>query len=177
LNDKKQNEPKRKHEPELKVQISVSVRNEFLGNMIFKLYHKTVPKTVKNFASLIKGSANMGYKGSVFHRIIPGFMAQGGDYERGNGTGGSSIYGRTFEDENFKINHNKRGQLSMANSGPNTNGSQFFILFADQPHLNGKHVVFGEMINGLDILDIIEDYGSSDGTTAETIKIMDCKLI
>ncbi|MBA42780.1 MAG: peptidylprolyl isomerase [Magnetococcales bacterium] len=157
--------------------MDIATNSNKIGRLIFKLYHNTTPRTVTNFAKLIKGDEGFGYRDSIFHRIIPNFMAQGGDFERGDGTGGYSIYGKTFEDENFKLNHDKRGQLSMANSGQHTNGSQFFILFRDTPHLNGKHVVFGEMIDGWDTLDYIEQMGTESGTPRETIKISDCNLI
>ena len=114
------------------------------------------------------------YKDNKFHRVITQFMAQGGDITRGNGTGGESIYGRTFRDENLKLEHFKKGLLSMANSGPDTNGSQFFITFAATPWLNGNHCVFGELIEGEDILTMIESAGSGDGTPKSEIKIIDC---
>jgi cyclophilin family peptidyl-prolyl cis-trans isomerase len=110
------------------------------------LYKAAAPKTVENFKQLcVKKELN--FKGSPFHRIIKGFMAQGGDITKGDGTGGKSIYGEKFEDENLTLKHTKRGQLSMANCGPNTNGSQFFVLFKEAEHLDGKHVVFGEILN------------------------------
>ena len=123
-----------------------------LGRIVVKLYIDDCPKTCENFKSLCK----IEYKNCVIHRLIPGFMFQTGDYENGDGTGGSSIYGAKFSDENLLLKHNKRGILSMANSGPNTNGSQFFITFDKTPHLDEKHVVFGEMIEGYDVLDKLE---------------------
>ena len=119
----------------------------------------------------------LGYKGSPFHRIIPGFMAQGGDFTKGDGRGGESIYGRKFDDENFTIEHSKPYQLAMANSGPNTNGSQFYITFDPMPHLDGKHVVFGEVIDGLDVIKELESCGSRSGATTRSPKIKDCGIL
>ena len=123
-----------------------------LGDIYVKLYEDICPKTCHNFKSLSK----IEYKGCVIHRLIKGFMLQTGDYENSNGTGGASVYGKKFPDENFTLKHSKRGILSMANSGPDTNGSQFFITFDAAPHLDGKHVVFGEVVKGWDVLDAIE---------------------
>ena len=123
-----------------------------IGDIYIKLYEDIVPKTCHNFKSLSK----IEYKNCVIHRMIKGFMLQTGDYENSNGTGGASVYGKKFPDENFDIKHSKRGLLSMANSGPDTNGSQFFITFDAAPHLDGKHVVFGEVVKGWEVLDAIE---------------------
>jgi cyclophilin family peptidyl-prolyl cis-trans isomerase len=114
------------------------------------------------------------YKNNKFHRVINQFMAQGGDITKSNGTGGESIYGKNFRDENLKMEHTKRGLLSMANSGPDTNSSQFFITFAATPWLNGYHCVFGELIEGEEILAEMEAAGSRDGTPKSEIKIIDC---
>ena len=119
----------------------------------------------------------MTYKGSKFHRVIPGFMAQGGDFTRGDGRGGESIYGEKFNDENFNLKHSKPYLLSMANSGPNSNGSQFFITFDETPWLDGKHVVFGEVIEGLDVVDKLEGIGSGSGHTSKTATIRDSGVI
>ena len=135
-----------------------------------------MPKTAENFRSLCAGDnqQKFTYKGSSFHRVIQDFMAQGGDFTNHNGTGGKSIYGEKFPDENFKILHNKRGLLSMANAGPNTNGSQFFITFGPTEWLNGAHVVFGELIEGDDVLKKIEACGSRSGKTTKQLVIEDC---
>merc|ERR550525_2226547 len=126
-----------------------------------------------------KSGKKLHFKGSSFHRVIPGFMCQGGDFTRGNGTGGESIYGEKFADESFAGKAGKHtgfGCLSMANAGPNTNGSQFFVCTADTPHLDGKHVVFGKMIKGDDVLRSIEKVGSQSGATTKPVEISDCGL-
>lgn len=151
--------------------ITFARRGGIIGKVEIELYNDVVPKTVFNFMELVKGRK---YLGCLVHRIIPGFMAQMGDFTKGNGTGGTSIYGAKFEDENFDLYHDEPGLLSMANSGPDTNGSQFFITFVPTPHLDGKHVVFGKVISGFeDTILEIEQYGTTSGKPKEDIRIID----
>lgn len=156
------------------VYLDIAIDGRPAGRIIIELAAHVTPRTAENFRALCTGEKGYGFKGSVFHRIIPGFMMQGGDITRGDGYGGRSIYGGSFRDENFRLTHIARGVLSMANAGPNTNSSQFFITFARTPWLNGKHVVFGRVISGMEVLNSVERAGSDSGAPRWTVKITDC---
>ncbi|KAL5197939.1 hypothetical protein ABZP36_001451 [Zizania latifolia] len=162
--------------------LDISIGGRPAERITFELFSNVVPKTAENFRALCTGERGLGestqkplhFKGTNFHRIVKGFMAQGGDFSRGDGRGGESIYGAKFKDENFKLKHDQPGVLSMANSGANSNGSQFFITFLALPHLDGKHVVFGKVVTGITLLKKLEAVGSGDGKLTCEVKIVDC---
>jgi len=164
-----------------RVFFDITIGDTPAGRIVMELRADVAPKTAENVRALCTGEKGMGasgkplhFKGSGFHRIIPEFMCQGGDFTRGNGTGGESIYGTKFADENFILKHDTPGLLSMANAGPNTNGSQFFLTTVSTPWLDGKHVVFGRVVEGMDVVSTMEQVGSRSGQTSEPVVIADC---
>jgi peptidyl-prolyl isomerase G (cyclophilin G) len=168
--------------PNPHVYMELSVGNKKVGQMVMELFRDSVPRTAENFRALCTGERGVGkcgkrlhYQGCTIHRVIKGFMAQGGDFTKGDGTGGESIYGEKFRDESFTSKHDRAGLLSMANAGPNTNGSQFFITFGPTPHLNGRHVVFGKVVEGMDVLKLLEKVatGANDKPKMPVV-IVDC---
>eukprot|EP00088_Acartia_fossae_P016053 TRINITY_DN18958_c0_g1_i2.p1 TRINITY_DN18958_c0_g1~~TRINITY_DN18958_c0_g1_i2.p1 ORF type:complete len:172 (-),score=16.18 TRINITY_DN18958_c0_g1_i2:103-618(-) len=167
--------------PGKNVFFDIAIGGADAGRIVMELFDSVVPKTAENFRVLCGGEPKVPvvgnpprYKGTKFHRIIPGFMCQGGDTTRGNGTGGQSIYGAKFPDENFQLKHTGEGILSMANAGRDTNGSQFFITTVATPHLDGRHVVFGKVVEGMNVVKAMEKQGSGDGTPKTEVKIVEC---
>lgn len=167
--------------PSVRTFFDISINGQPAGRIVFGLFTQQLPKTTENFRCLCTGEKGMGksgkplcYKGSIFHRVIPQFMLQGGDFTRFNGTGGESIYGEKFRDEGFPFKHTEPYLLSMANAGPNTNGSQFFITTVPCPWLDGKHVVFGKVLEGQQLVKQIESLGSDSGKTKAQIMIDNC---
>jgi peptidylprolyl isomerase len=164
-----------------RVFFDITLGGQPAGRIVFELFADVVPRTAENFRALCTGEKGVGrsgkplhYKGSKFHRVITNFMCQGGDFTRGNGTGGESIYGEKFADENFQLKHTTPGLLSMANAGPNTNGSQFFITTVVTSWLDGKHTVFGKVVEGFEVVKQMEAAGSQSGTTRVEVAIADC---
>lgn len=167
-----------------KVFLDVGINDDYVGKIVLGLYGEAQPRTVENFRALCTGERGVGragkplhFRNSPFHRIIPGFMIQGGDFTNGNGTGGESIYGQRFADEDLSVPHSGPGTLSMANAGPNSNGSQFFICTGDTPWLDGKHVVFGRVLAGMDVVDIVSSCGRKNGKPTANVRVINCGVL
>ncbi|XP_059670676.1 peptidyl-prolyl cis-trans isomerase-like [Cornus florida] len=163
------------------VYFNIKIGGHYEGQILFELYNDTNPRTAENFRCLCTGEKGYGladrplhYKGAKFHSVIPGFYCRAGDITTRDGTGGESIYGEKFEDENFTRKHTERGMLSMANNGPDTNNSQFLICFRKAEELDGKHVVFGKVIQGMEVVEAIENLGSPSGKMEKPVVVMDC---
>jgi len=166
--------PDKKARKNPQVYFDIKIGKSSVGRIIMLLRADVTPKTAENFRALCTGEKGFGYAGCTFHRVIPGFMLQGGDFTNHNGTGGRSIYGGKFNDENFALRHTQVGTLSMANSGPNTNGSQFFLTTEKTDWLDGKHVVFGNVISGISVVQKIEKFGTKSGKPTEKVTISSC---
>merc|ERR1712130_775119 len=167
-----------------KVFFDMTIGGAPAGRIVMELRADVAPKTAENFRALCTGEKGTGrsgkplhFKGSSFHRVIPGFMCQGGDFTHGSGIGGESIYGAKFADENFKLKHTGPGVLSMANAGPNTNGSQFFLTTVKTAWLDGRHVVFGKVVDGMDVVTAMEAVGSQSGRPSKTVLVADSGLL
>lgn len=164
--------------------VDIETPEQDLGRMVFELRRDIVPKTTENFLKLCIGGSgkttnglDMWYKGTPVTRILPAYYLQGGDITQGDGTGGESVFGAKFDDENFLLKHDSRGILSMANEGQNTNGSQFFVTFAPCPWLDGLHVVFGKLVMGRDVLNNLETLGTTSGSTIEKVMVVNCGVV